>query len=158
MQSVEVLQNTMNEFQVKAELHYVIKEGWYIAMLHQMFKSVIDQDRAAVVICDTEHTIVYMNPAAVQNYANRGGAELVGKSLLACHNERSNDMIRKIVSWFADSKEHNMIHTFYNEKQNKDVYMVALRDEDGELLGYYEKHEFRNKETAKMYDFEQSLV
>ena len=40
-------------------------------MLHQMFKSVIDQDRAAVVICDTEHTIVYMNPAAVQNYANR---------------------------------------------------------------------------------------
>ena len=46
-------------------------------------------------------------------------------------------------SWFADSKEHNMIHTFYNEKQNKDVYMVALRDEDGELLGYYEKHEFR---------------
>ena len=113
MQSVEVLQNTMNEFQVKAELHYVIKEGWYIAMLHQMFKSVIDQDRAAVVICDTEHTIVYMNPAAVQNYANRGGAELVGKSLLACHNERSNEMIRKIVSWFADSKEHNMIHTFY---------------------------------------------
>ena len=111
-------------------------------MLHQMFKSVIDQDRAAVVICDTEHTIVYMNPAAVQNYANRGGAELVGKSLLACHNERSNEMIRKI----------------YNEKQNKDVYMVALRDEDGELLGYYEKHEFRNKETAKMYDFEQSLV
>ena len=66
--------------------------------------------------------------------------------------------VRKIVSWFADSKEHNMIHTFYNEKQNKDVYMVALRDEDGELLGYYEKHEFRNKETAKMYDFEQSLV
>ena len=158
MQSVEVLQNTMNEFQVKAELHYVIKEGWYIAMLHQMFKSVIDQDRAAVVICDTEHTIVYMNPAAVQNYANRGGAELVGKSLLACHNERSNEMIRKIVSWFADSKEHNMIHTFYNEKQNKDVYMVALRDEDGELLGYYEKHEVRNKETAIMYDFEQSLV
>ena len=90
-------------------------------MLHQMFKSVIDQDRAAVVICDTEHTIVYMNPAAVQNYANRGGAELVGKSLLACHNEQSNEMIRKIVSWFADSKEHNMIHTFYNEKQNKDV-------------------------------------
>ena len=75
-----------------------------------------------------------------------------------CHNERSNEMIRKIVSWFADSKEHNMIHTFYNEKQNKDVYMVALRDEDGELLGYYVKHEFRNKETAKMYDFEQSLV
>ena len=67
-------------------------------MLHQMFKSVIDQDRAAVVICDTEHTIVYMNPAAVQNYANRGGAELVGKSLTAdsrcnCHDRTNTDIL-----------------------------------------------------------------
>ena len=36
-------------------------------------------------------------------------------------------------------------------KQNKDVYMVALRDE-GNLIGYYEKHEYRNSETMKPYD------
>ena len=35
--------------------------------------------------------------------------------------------------------------------RNKDVYMVALRDE-GELIGYYEKHEYRNAETMKPYD------
>ena len=29
--------------------------------------------------------------------------------------------------------------------------MVALRD-NGELIGYYEKHEYRDKETMKMYD------
>ena len=38
-----------------------------------------------------------------------------------------------------------------NAKQNKDVYMVALRDE-GKLIGYYEKHEYRNTETMKQYD------
>ena len=39
----------------------------------------------------------------------------------------------------------------YNEKQNKDVYMVALRKE-GKLIGYYEKHEYRDRETMKLYD------
>ena len=43
------------------------------------------------------------------------------------------------------------MYTFHNEKQNKDVYMVALRD-SGKLIGYYEKHEYRDRETMKMYD------
>ena len=35
------------------------------------------------------------------------------------------------------------------------VYMtngVALRNDDGELIAYYEKHEYRDKESMKMYD------
>ena len=42
---------------------------------------------------------------------------------------------------------------FYNEKQNKDVYMVVLRDDTGELIGYYEKHEYRNREMMERYDY-----
>ena len=45
------------------------------------------------------------------------------------------------------------IYTSFNPKENKDVYMVALRDDDGNLIGYYEKHEYRNNETMKKYDF-----
>lgn len=62
-------------------------------------------------------------------------------------------MIKKVVLWFAKSKENNILYTTRNEKENKDVYMVALRDEDGTLIGYYEKHEYRNVETAVPYDF-----
>ena len=127
-------------------------------MLDKMFKSIIDQDRAAVVICDLEHRIVYMNPSAVKNYEKSGGKDLVGRSLLDCHNSKSNEMIKRIVEWFQESKTNYMIHTFYNEKQNKDVYMVALRDENDELIGYYEKHEYRNKEDAQKYDFSKSLI
>lgn len=121
--------------------------------LSKYFKSIIDQDRCAVVICNIEHEIIYMNPAAVMRYAKRGGQALIGRSLLECHNPQSVEQIKKVVSWFAESTEHNMIYTSRNEKENKDVYMVALRDEDGSLIGYYEKHEYRDKETAKMYDF-----
>lgn len=119
--------------------------------LSSYFKSVIDQDRASVVICDLEHKIIYMNPAAVKKYQKRG--ELLGSSLLDCHNERSNELIKQVVAWFAEDISHNIVYTFHNDKENRDVYMIALRDENGELIGYYEKHEYRDRETAKMYDF-----
>lgn len=120
--------------------------------LSPFFKSIIEQDLCSVVICNLEHVIIYMNPAAIQNYGKRGGAALVGQSLLNCHNPESNAIIKRVVEWFAQSKEHNRVFTFHNEKQNKDEYMIALRDENGELIGYYEKHEYRNPEKGKRYD------
>lgn len=117
------------------------------------FKSVLEQDRSAVVLCDLDHTIVYMNPAAGERYAKYGGMALLGQSLLDCHGPRSNEMIRKVVAWFSQNRNHNLLYTSRNDKENKDVYMVALRAEDGELIGYYEKHEYRNRETMEMYDF-----
>ena len=120
--------------------------------INEIYKSVLDADRAAVVICDLEHTIIYMNPAAIERYAKWGGVNLMGKSLLNCHNEKSCDMIYKVLEWFKASKDNNIVYTFFNEKENKDVYMVALRNEAGDLIGYYEKHEYRNRETMKMYD------
>ena len=121
--------------------------------LSQFFKSMVEQDRSAVVICDLNHTVIYMNPAACDRYEKRGGKGLVGSNLLNCHNNRSNEMIEKTVAWFKESKSNNRIYTFYSEKENMDVYMIALRDEDGELIGYYEKHEYRNRETEEMYKF-----
>lgn len=115
------------------------------------FKSIVDQDRASVVICNLEHEIIYMNPAAVSSYGKRGGDKLIGRSLLECHNQESGEKIQQVIDWFAADESHNIVYTFHNEKQNKDVYMVALRDE-GKLIGYYEKHEYRNAETMKPYD------
>ena len=51
------------------------------------FKSIIDQDRCSVVICNLKHEIIYMNPTAVKSYEKWGGESLVGRSLLNCHNE-----------------------------------------------------------------------
>ena len=122
--------------------------------LSPLFKSMIDQDNSAVVICDTTHTIVYMNPAACARYAKRGGAALVGKSLLDCHNGESNALIVRVLDWFRADPAHNSVHTFYNEQENKDVYMIALRDDtqDSKLIGYYEKHAYRDRDMTPFYE------
>jgi PAS domain S-box-containing protein len=115
------------------------------------YKSIVDQDRAAVVICDLDHKIIYMNPAAVQNYGKKGGDKLIGRSLLDCHNPKSAEKIQQVIDWFSADESHNIVYTYHNAKQNKDVYMVALRDA-GKLIGYYEKHEYRNEETMQIFD------
>lgn len=113
-------------------------------------KSVLDTDTAPVVICDLEHTVVYMNPASIARYHT----DLTGKSLKACHNAESGVKIDRVVAWFAESKDNNIVYTSRNDKENKDVYMVALRDEGGTLIGYYEKHEYRNRETKELYQMD----
>ena len=97
-----------------------------------VYKSVLEADNAAVVICDPDHMIIYMNPAAISRYEKWGGEALVGKCLMGCHNEKSCEMIEKVVDWFGKSHDNNLVYTYYNEKENKDVYMVALRDDSGE--------------------------
>lgn len=116
----------------------------------QFFKSIVDADSAPVVICDLDSTILYMNPAAKERYKKHG--DLTGKSLADCHNENSNAKIREIIEWFKADASHNKVYTFRNEKENKDVYMIALRDDDGGLIGYYEKHEYRTAESMEKYD------
>ncbi len=114
-------------------------------------RSVLEHDRASIVICNLQHEIIYMNPAAVERYKKHG--DLLGKSLLDCHNARSNELIKRTIEWFSADQSHNILYTHHNDKENKDVYMVALRDEQGTLIGYYEKHEYRDRETAKPYAF-----
>ena len=116
-------------------------------MQNVFLKSIIDSDEAPIVVCDINHTVVYMNPAAKARYHT----DLTGKSIKVCHNAESNEKIVAVINWFLKSRENNKVYTSRNDKENKDVYMIALRDECGELIGYYEKHEYRNRETAPLY-------
>ena len=116
--------------------------------LYKLFKSVLDQDTAPVVVCDMDDIIVYMNPSAITRYHKN----LTGNSIKDCHPPKANEMIDKVVAWFRESKDNNIIYTYRNDEENKDVYMVALRDDDKNLIGYYEKHEYRNRETVGFYE------
>ena len=117
-------------------------------MLNKLFKSVLEQDTSPIVVCDMKSVIVYMNPSAIEQYHKN----LTGSSLKDCHNAKSNEMIDRVLKWFGESKDNNIVFTYHDDKENKDVYMVALRDEKGDLIGYYEKHEFRNRETVGTYE------
>ncbi len=111
--------------------------------LSRYFESIVQQDPMPIVICNTRHEIIYMNPTAVRRYEKRGGAALIGKSVLDCHNAASVQKICDVVAAFAARTCDDIVFIYHNPKENHDVYMVALRDEKGALIGYYEKHEQR---------------
>ncbi|MGN1033003.1 MAG: PAS domain-containing protein [Intestinibacter sp.] len=115
-------------------------------------KSMANADPSPIIICDLNHVIVYMNPAACKRYQNSGGKNLLRNSIMNCHNPKSEERINNILTWFQKSKNNNRVYIERNTKENIDVYMIALRNDDEELIGYYEKMEYRNIETIPLFD------
>lgn len=116
--------------------------------MEQLFKSILEQDKAPIVVCNMQSIVVYMNPSAIARYK----IDLTGRSIKDCHSNEANEKIDLVLEWFKKSTENNIVYTYRNDKENKDVYMVALRDDIGTLIGYYEKHEYRSIETKRLYD------
>ncbi|MEW6197327.1 MAG: hypothetical protein AB1601_01495 [Planctomycetota bacterium] len=69
--------------------------------------------------------------------APREGAALLGRSLLNCHNADSQRRIIDILAAFEAGAEERRITD--NEKHR--IYMRAVRDSSGRLLGCYERYE-----------------
>ena len=87
------------------------------------------------LFADTDHITRYMNRAAIAHYEQ--GEALIGRSLLDCHNAESRRQIIEIVRAMRDGLEERLITD--NEKHR--IYMRAVRDAEGQLLGYYERYE-----------------
>ena len=101
------------------------------------FKSIIDQDRSSIVICNLKHEIVYMNPTAIKNYEKRGGEKLIGRSLLNCHNAESVKRIQEIT--FEAYKSSGRIaalldqNTGPSEQLSEELERVAAQIEHGAI-------------------------
>jgi len=100
-------------------------------LLVQILDSLIDP----VLVADTEHVAVYMNKAAVSHYT--GGEALMGTSLLDCHNEHSQKVMIEVLAALLAGEEERLI----SEDKKERIYMRAVRDEAGEVVGYYERYE-----------------
>lgn len=53
---------------------------------------------AAVTICDNEGKIIYMNDKAASTFSKDGGYNLIGTSLFDCHSEKSNEIIKSLMT------------------------------------------------------------
>jgi hypothetical protein len=95
----------------------------------------LDSLKDPFVFCDTDHMIRYMNAAAVAHYS--AGRDLLGTSVLDCHNAESCRIIHEIFAEMKNGLDERLITD--NEKHR--IYMRAVRDPDGRLLGYYERYE-----------------
>ena len=68
------------------------------------YKSIVDQDRASIVICNLKHEIIYMNPAAVNSYAKRGGDKLIGRITLSILSIMRSK-IKMFIWWHSEKRE-----------------------------------------------------
>jgi len=96
-----------------------------------------------VVFADLDHTIRYMNRRAIFEYEEvRGYKDLLGSSLLDCHNEQSGQKIREALERFQN---HGGEEFLLVTSRNQRVYMTPVRDDKGSLVGYFERYELNQQ-------------
>ncbi len=86
----------------------------------------------AVTVSGKDGTILYLNDKAAKTFAADGGKALVGKDLMACHNDNSKAIIRRI----TESEEPN-VYTIEKKGVKKLIYQSPWY-EAGELAGLVE--------------------
>jgi hypothetical protein len=84
----------------------------------------------AVTVCDKYGTIIYMNDKAKETFASHG--DLIGKSLIPCHNERSRAIIANLLATGGSNA-----YTIEKKGMKKMIYQTAWKD-GGEVAGLVE--------------------
>ncbi len=101
-----------------------------------LYKNLLNSLRNPIVFTDCEHIIRYMNKAAIEHY--KEGESLIGQSIFNCHNGESNAIIRNVYEkMLHDDLEERLI----TDNSRHRIYMRAVRDENNQLMGYYERYE-----------------
>jgi len=97
--------------------------------------ALLDSLKDPVVFVDTDHTVRYINKAAEAHY--KEGRTLLGRSIMDCHNETSNAVIREVFSALENGEDERLI----TDSPERRIYMRAVRDAHGALIGYHERYE-----------------
>lgn len=105
----------------------------------EMYRYILDSIPYRIVYVDKDHIIRWMNKEAKHHYYDvRGYRDLEGKSIFECHNEHSKEALIKAVEKLKNhGNEIYLGVSITNERK----YINPVRDENGELIGYFERFE-----------------
>ena len=101
----------------------------------ELLNLIFDSWNDSVVFVDTNHIIRYLNAPARVHYAKWGN--VLGKSIFECHNANSCQMIRNCF----ERLQNGELEILFADNPKHRVYMRAVRDKQGKLIGYYERYE-----------------
>lgn len=101
----------------------------------KFYESLLNSIKDPILVADMKHIVQYMNKAAIEHYEE--GKSLLSSNLFLCHNEESQKMMIDILADMQNGLDEKMITD--NEKHR--IYMWAVRDEEGKLIGYFERYE-----------------
>ncbi len=104
-----------------------MNKSFYIALLN----SITDP----ILVANLNHVIQYMNKAAFEHYDE--GEKLLQCNLLKCHNEESQKMMIEILAEMQNGLEEKLI----TDDDKHRIFMRSVRDDNGNLLGYFERYE-----------------
>jgi DUF438 domain-containing protein len=99
----------------------------------ELLAAILDSLDEEVVFVDNQHIIRFVNIFGKKKYAKHG--DLLGKSIFDCHNPHSGELIKDCYVKLQNGAEE----VLFSENEKRCVYMRAVRDEKGQLLGYYER-------------------
>jgi DUF438 domain-containing protein len=106
---------------------------------NEIQKYILDSLPYPIIYVDTDHIIRYLNKAARYRYYQvRGYGDLIGKSIFDCHTEGSKE---KILQAIEKLKNHGNEIFLNVNVYNQRVYINPVRDDDGNLIGYFERFE-----------------
>ncbi len=100
-----------------------------------MLSVILDNWHKPLIFVDYNHIIRYLNKPAKKKYAKYG--DVVGKSLLDCHNENSCRLIKEGFATLQTGAEEVLL----SDTPKSRYYIHAVRDEQGNLLGYYDRYD-----------------
>lgn len=102
----------------------------------EILLSILDAYAYEIVFVDRSHIVQYMNKTAKIRYGDR---VKIGNSLFNCHNENSRVKIEEFLKR-ADNGEEEMFQVL-NTKTGEREFFVPVRNECGDVIGYFERHE-----------------
>lgn len=122
--------------------------------LYDYFKALLDRSEKPIVICDLDYRILYLNNKASEEYRFVKKGAHTGSSIRATMSEEIISKIDISVEWFKEDKNNNKVFCYHDKNDNSDIYIKALRDSEGELIGFYNLVLSRMTETGKPYDLD----
>ena len=120
--------------------------------LFEFFKGIIDSEKGPIVICNLDYRIIYVNPKADIYYSS--ASPLCGKLLTTLMDEEMMSKVVMSVEWFKEDKKNNKVFVLHDNKNNMDMYILAIRNDKGELLGFYGRREYRTPDQGKEFDLD----
>ena len=120
--------------------------------LFEFFNGIIDSEEGPIVICNMDYRIIYENPAAIKYYTPV--SPLTGKLLSSVMDEEMMSKVTMCVEWFKEDAKNNRVFALHDNHNNMDMYILAIRNSDSKLIGFYGRHEDRTPDSGKLFDLD----
>ena len=120
--------------------------------LFDFFKGIVDSEEGPIVICSLDYRVIYENPAALKYYSSV--SPMTGKLLSTYMDEEMMSKVTMSVEWFKEDKKNNKVFALHDKTNNMDMYILAIRGSDNELIGFYGRREDRTPDKGKEFDID----